>query len=275
MGLLDGKVALISGAARGQGRSHAVRLAQEGASIVGFDLCRQLASVDYPMSTPEDLAETVKLVEQAGGRMLGLEGDVRDRAGLAKIVESGMAEFGSIDIVLANAGIMAMTRPKAQDYEGWTDSIDIMLSGVYNLIEASLPSIKAGGRGGSIVITGSTAGLIAMVRNPDTVNPGYAGYAAAKHGVIGLMKMYALSQAVFNIRVNAVHPTGVNTPMVVNDAFPPFIQADPMLSEDAQNRLDVRLIEPVDVSNAIVWLCSEQARYVTGINLPVDAGRTL
>lgn len=275
MGVLEGKVALISGAARGQGRSHAVRLAEEGASIIGFDLCRTLDSVDYPMSTPEDLAETVKLVEQAGGKMLAIEADVRDRPALAQVVDQGVAEFGGLDIVLANAGIMAVTRPQQQDYQGWVDSIDIMLSGVYNTIEAALPSLRERGTGGSIVITGSTAGLIAMLRNPDTVSPGFAGYIAAKHGVVGLMKMYALSQATFNIRVNAVHPTGVNTPMVVNDAFPPFIAGDPILSADAQNRLDVRLIEPVDVSNAIVWLCSDHARYVTGINLPVDAGRTL
>lgn len=269
MGSLTGKVALISGVARGQGRSHAIRMAEEGASVIGFDICRQLNSVDYAMSTPDDLAETVKLVEQAGGQMLALEADVRDRQAVAWVVEEGLAEFGKIDIVLANAGVMPITRPEQKDYQGWSDCIDILLSGVYHTIEAALPSMKTRNEGGSIVITGSTAALTSHIRQPDTVSPGFAGYIAAKHGIVGLMKMYALALAGLNIRVNAVHPTGVNTPMVVNEAFPAFAAN---YSMHVQNALDVRLVEPVDISNAIVWLCSEGARYVTGTNLPVDAG---
>jgi SDR family mycofactocin-dependent oxidoreductase len=267
-GKLEGKVAFITGAARGQGRSHAVRLAQEGADIIAVDICRQIDSVPYPMATPEDLAQTVKEVEALDRRIFAREADVRDAAALEAAFSAGVAELGPVDIVLANAGIAPMSlHPTARE---WQDVIDVNLTGVYNTVQAAIPSMIERGAGGAIVLTSSTAGLNGIGGN----TPGGLGYTAAKHGVVGLMRSYANFLAPHNIRVNTVHPTGVRTPMVVNDIMQEFLQADPSMSNSMANALPVDMVEPVDISNAIVWLVSDDARYVTGVTLPVDAGFT-
>jgi len=265
-GVLEGKVAFITGAARGQGRSHAVRLAEEGADIIAVDLCGQIDTVAYPMATPEDLDETVRLVEALDRRIHAVQADVRDRDALQAAFDGGVAELGPVDIVLANAGIAPLTmQPDPQE---WFDVIDVNLTGVYHTVEVAKPSMIEAGRGGAMVLTSSTAGLAGIGGE----TPGGLGYTAAKHGVVGLMRSYANQLAKHSIRVNTVHPTGVNTPMVVNDIMQQFLQADPQMGQAMANALPVDMIEAVDISNAIVWLVSDAARYVTGVTLPVDAG---
>ena len=268
MGKLEGKVAFITGAARGQGRSHAVRLAQEGADIIAVDICRQIDSVPYPMSTPGDLAETAKQVEALDRRIFTAQADVRDEAQLKQAFERGTAEIGPVDIVLANAGIAPISLQPAD--QEWQDVVNVNLTGVYNTVKTAIPSMIERGGGGAIVLTSSTAGLNGIGGN----TPGGLGYTASKHGVVGLMRSYANTLAPHRIRVNSVHPTGVNTPMVVNEVMQQFLESDPQLSNAMANALPVDLVEPVDISNAIVWLVSDDARYVTGVTLPVDAGFT-
>jgi SDR family mycofactocin-dependent oxidoreductase len=266
MGKLEGKVAFITGAARGQGRSHAIRLAQEGADIIAVDICAQIDTVPYPMATPDDLAETVKEVEALDRRIFARQADVRDPRALKAAFDAGVAEIGPVDIVLANAGIAPMSmHPKPQE---WQDVIDVNLTGVYNTVETAKPGMIERGQGGAIVLTSSTAGLTGI--GGDT--PGGLGYTAAKHGVVGLMRSYANYLAKYSIRVNTVHPTGVNTPMVVNDVMQEFLQADPSMGQAMANALPVDLVQPVDISNAILFLVSDDGRYVTGVTLPVDAG---
>jgi len=268
MGKLDGKVAFITGAARGQGRSHAVRLAEEGADIIGVDICDQVGTVSYPMASREDLAETVAMVEKLDRRMVSHVVDVRDAPALKAAVADGVATLGRLDIVLANAGVMFQGLAPGRDDEAFRDAVDIMLVGVWNTIQAALPTLRQQGQGGSIVITSSVNGLKGMVAG---TNGGNFGYAAAKHGVVGIMRMYANLLAPESIRVNTVHPTGVDTPMLVGfsglDAA-----ANPAIAASLMNPLPVDKIQPIDVSNAIAWLVSDEARYVTGITLPVDAG---
>lgn len=273
MGRLDGKVAFITGAARGQGRSHAVRLAEEGASIVAMDLCDQLPTVFYPMATKADLEETVELVESAGGKIIAEVGDVRERDDLQRIHDAGVAEFGAIDIVIPNAGIMPVIGPGDQ-VQAWHDTIDVMLTGVWQTIDVAVPGMIERGRGGSIIITSSSAGLTGIALS--TI-PGQVGYSAAKHGVVGLMRVYASQLARHSIRVNTIHPTGVNTPMVVNQEYGDWVMENQEIAGSPlyQNPMPVPLIEPVDISNAIVFLASDEGRYITGITLPVDAGYTV
>jgi SDR family mycofactocin-dependent oxidoreductase len=270
MGKLDGKVAFITGAARGQGRSHAVRLAQEGADIIALDICRQIDSVAYPMSAPDDLAETARQVEALDRRIFTAEADVRDEAALKQVFEAGTAEIGPVDIVLANAGIAPMSLPGKELHAAWQDVIDVNLTGVFNTVETAVPSMIERGQGGAIVLTSSTAGING-IGGPTR---GGLGYTAAKHGVVGLMRSYANILAPHSIRVNTVHPTGVNTPMVVNEIMQEFLAQDPQMSNAMANALPVGMVEPVDISNAILWLVSDDARYVTGVTLPVDAGFT-
>jgi SDR family mycofactocin-dependent oxidoreductase len=267
-GKLEGKVAFITGAARGQGRSHAIRLAQEGANIIAVDICRQIDTVPYPMATPDDLAETVKEVEALDRRIVAREADVRDEAGLKAAFDAGVAELGPVDIVLANAGIAPMSTH--EKHGAWQDVIDVNLTGVFNTVETAIPSMIERGQGGAIVLTSSTAGING-IGGPTR---GGLGYTAAKHGLVGLMRSYANNLAPHRIRVNSVHPTGVRTPMVVNDAMQELLAQDPSLSDAMANALPVDMVEPVDISNAIVWLVSDDARYVTGVILPVDAGFT-
>jgi len=264
MGLVDGKVALVTGAGRGQGRSHAVRLAQEGADIIAFDVCKQLPTVGYRMASPEDLKETAKQVEDLDRRIIAREADVRDADAVRAVVEEGVAELGRLDIVSANAGIATFSENAwSMEDDVWEETIAVNLTGVWKTLKAAIPAMINAGRGGSIIITSSTAGIKGMA--------GIAHYDSSKHGVVGLMRTLAIELAQHSIRVNTVHPTGVNTPMVVNDYMAQFL-VDDFTAANMTNLLPVELVEPVDISNAVLWLASDEARYVTGTCLPVDAG---
>jgi SDR family mycofactocin-dependent oxidoreductase len=270
MGMLDGRVALVTGAARGQGRSHAVRLAQEGADIIAIDLCQQIDSVPYPLATEADLEETLQQVKALGRRIEAKVADVRDRPSLSAAVDSAVAELGRLDIVSTNAGIAPLSKDGANSDQAWQDVIDVNLTGTFNTIQAALPGLRANKGGGSIVLTSSTAGLKG---NLALRTFGGAGYGAAKHGVIGLVRIFATELAEHSIRVNAVLPTGVNTPMGVSEAIHELIADSPELGFGLSNLLPgVELVEPIDISNAVLWLVSDAARYVTGVVLPVDAG---
>jgi len=266
VGKLDGQVAFISGGARGQGRSHAVRLAEEGADIITFDLCAQIESVPYPMSTPEDFDQTIKGVEATGRRIVACHADARDIAGVRQVFQEGTKELGPVTIVLANAGI-GVGGFEEHDRD-WDDVIDVNLTGVWNTIRVAIPCMIENGKGGSIVLTSSTGGLIGVATNA----PGLLAYQASKHGVIGLMRSWANYLAPHNIRVNSVAPTAVRTPMAVNDLMAKALEADPGLANAWMNALPVDMVEAIDVSNAIAWLVSDDARYVTGTVVPVDAG---
>ena len=272
MGMLDGKVAFITGAARGQGRSHAVRLAEEGADIIGIDLCAQPATVSVPGATPEDLDETVGLVEKAGRRMVAQIGDVRDVEFLAAAAQAGVAELGRLDIVAANAGIWAVGEEEpstlADRQRVWKESVDVDLTGVFNTLEATVPILVEAGRGGAVVITSSTAGLKSMAIN----SLAQTAYTAAKHGVVGLMRNYAVELAPHRIRVNTIHPTSTATPMIVNPVTDRYLERHPDLAGLLANLLPVPAVDPVDISNGLLYLVSDLGRYVTGITLPVDAG---
>jgi SDR family mycofactocin-dependent oxidoreductase len=264
---LKGQVALITGAARGQGRAHAVRLASAGASIIAVDLCDQIASVPYPLGTAADLAATVKLVEDTGARIVARRGDVRDRASLAAALQTGLDEFGRLDIVVANAGIA----PMQAGGDGWRDVIDVNLTGVHHTVDVAIPTMIAQGDGGAIVLISSAAGLAGI----GSADAGSIGYAAAKHGLVGLMRVYANQLAQYSIRVNSVHPAGVDTPMINNEFTRQWLTrlvAESDSPPDMGNALPVQILAPEDVANAVAWLVSDQARYITGITLPVDAG---
>jgi SDR family mycofactocin-dependent oxidoreductase len=249
-------------------------MAQEGADVVAVDLCAQIETVEYPMSTPDDLATTVQLVEDLDRRIVAKQADVRDRDALSSAVEAGLSEFGHLDIVVANAGIVPIGEI-GRSTQAWQDAIDVLLTGVYNTIDAAIPSMVQRDMGGSIVITSSTAGLKGLGRSLEGVGAGFVAYTAAKHGVVGLMRLYANVLAPHRIRVNTLHPTGVNTPMVVNEAFARYAAGSFGVAGGIQNALPVDLVEPEDIANAAVWLCSDEARYVTGVTLPVDAGFTV
>ena len=272
MARMDGKVAFITGAARGQGRSHALRLAEEGADIVAVDVCRQLESVPYPMATPDDLAETAKLVEELDRRIVAREADVRDSAQLEAAVSEGLSEFGHIDVVCANAGIFSTASAWDITEQMWQEMIDVNLAGVWRTVKAVVPSMMERGQGGSIILTSSAAGLIAY--------PNLAHYVAAKHGVTGLMRALSIELAPKRIRVNSVHPTTVSTDMIHNSAiynvFLPDLdnpsREDVAAAMQLTNALPIPWVESVDISNAVLWLASDEARYVTGVALPVDAG---
>ena len=270
MGKLDGKVAFITGAARGQGRSHALRLAQEGANIIAVDLCGQIDTVPYPMSTPDDLKETVAGVEALDRRIVALQADVRDPAALAAAAQTGIAELGAIDIILANAGI-APQGGASDEFQTFRDVVEVNMFGVYNAVKAGVPSMIEKGQGGAIVLTSSTQGLSGAGGDGTGAT---SGYAASKHGVVGLMRTFTNWLAPYSIRVNTVHPTGVNTPMIVNEAMQRYLSANPGMGDALKNLLPVDMVQPIDISNAIAWLVSDEARYVTGVTLPVDAGFT-
>ena len=274
MGVLEGKVAFISGGARGQGRSHAVRLAEEGADVITFDICEQFDTVAYAGATEGDLAETVHLVEKLDRRIVARKADVRDQGAVQRVLEEGLDQFGRVDIVLANAGIMPVIGEASRRRAAWHDAIDVMLTGVLHTCEAAIPSLIEQGSG-SIVITSSTAGLKGLLRTLDLKSDGLLGYIAAKHGVVGLMRAYANVLGPYGIRCNTVHPTGVNTPMVANPEFAALVEEHPSLVEAMRNVLPVPMVDPEDVSNAIVYLVSDAGRYITGATLPVDAGATI
>ena len=271
MGSLDGKVAFITGVARGQGRSHAVRLAADGAAIIGVDICADIASNGYAMASRDELDETVALVETEGGKMVGSVADVREFHQLKAALDAGVAQFGRLDIVLANAGIAAMAFRELtddEDLEMWTDVLNVNLVGAYHTAKAAVPHLIAGGQGGSIVFTSSTAGL----RGFGGLQGGGLGYAASKHGLVGLMRTLANALASHSIRVNTVHPTAVNTMMAVNPAMTSFLEHYPDSGPHLQNPMPVELLEPEDISAAIAYLVSDEAKYVTGVTFPVDAG---
>ncbi|MEV1129132.1 mycofactocin-coupled SDR family oxidoreductase [Agromyces sp. NPDC049794] len=273
MGRVEGKVAFITGAARGQGRSHALRLAEEGADIIAIDICEAIPENNYPPATEEDLAETVRMVEALDRRIVAEKADVRNFDQLKAAVDKGVAELGRLDIVSANAGI-AGSFNKAEDIpdDEWVNMQEINLSGVWRTCKAAIPHIRAGGRGGSIILTSSDAGLFAF--------PNIAHYVSAKHGVVGLMRTLALELAPDMIRVNSVHPTVVDTPMVNNEAtfklFRPDLE-NPTVDDFKEaaggiNALPIPWVEARDISNALLFLASDEARYITGVPLPVDAG---
>ncbi|MGY1824230.1 mycofactocin-coupled SDR family oxidoreductase [Geodermatophilus sp. SYSU D00079] len=272
MGRVEGKVAFITGAARGQGRSHAVRLAQEGADVIAVDVCQDLPSVPYPGAGEQDLAETVQEVEALDRRILARRADVRDLAALQGVVEEGLAEFGHIDVVVANAGILSFGGVLELDEDVWQEVVDVNLTGVWKTVRAAAPSMVERGQGGSIILTSSVAGLVAYL--------GFAHYVSAKHGVTGLMRAMAMELAPHMIRVNSVHPTTVDTPMVQNPATYELFGLGGAGREDASrafravNALPVPWIDAVDVSNAVLYLASDESRYVTGLTLTVDAGAT-
>ncbi|WP_063131728.1 mycofactocin-coupled SDR family oxidoreductase [Nocardia fusca] len=268
MGKLDGKIAFITGAARGQGRSHAVRLATEGADIIAVDICAQLATVQYPMGTTEELEQTVAEVEKLGRRIVARQADVRDVSALKTAFAEGVTELGPVDIVLANAGIGAGGAAAPEDQE-WEEVIGVNLTGVWNTGRVAIPSMVERGKGGAIVLTSSTGGLIGV----GIPTAGFLGYTAAKHGVVGLMRSWANYLAPHSIRVNSIAPTAVRTPMAADGNLDGIMERNPALAQALSNAMPVGLVEPVDVSNAIAWLVSDEARYVTGSVVAVDAGQ--
>ncbi|MEV3902170.1 mycofactocin-coupled SDR family oxidoreductase [Mycobacterium sp. NPDC050551] len=272
-GRVEGRVAFITGAARGQGRSHAVRLAQEGADIIAIDICRAIDDVVYPASTPADLAETVALVEAQNRRIVAAQVDVRDYDALQAALAAGVDELGRLDIVVANAGIgNAGNKLHKLREHVWQDMIDINLTGVWHTVKAAVPHLLSGARGGSIILTSSVGGMKA--------HPHTGHYIAAKHGVVGLMRTFAVELGPQSIRVNSIHPTQVNTPMAINDAtfrlFAPHKEhpgpEDFAPISQMMHTLPIPWVEPEDVSNAVLFLASDESRYVTGVQLPVDAG---
>lgn len=276
MGAHDGKVAVISGAARGQGRSHALRLAEEGADIIALDICRDIGSMDYPNATASDLADTAAEIEARGRRVVASETDVRDAAAVKAAVDAGVAELGRLDIVLPQAGIARYTEAGsyADEAQVWDDILGVNVTGYYHLIEASIPHLVAGGHGGAIVMTGSTAAT-----RPVGSTGGRVAYMAAKHGAVGLMKTYALALAQHWIRVNVVHPTGVASGMTLNATVERLAAEAANGGENwissSQNLLDVALAEPIDITEAVMFLVSDRARYITGEEIKVDAGFSL
>ena len=266
-GRVAGKVAFITGAARGQGRSHAIRLAEEGADIIAVDICRDYGTVPYAMATEADLAETVKAVEALDRRIVATQADVRDAAALKAAVDDGVAQLGRLDIVSANAGICTVQSWDEVTTAVWQDTLDTNLTGVWNTMVVSVPHLIAAG-GGSIICTSSTAGIKGL--------PYLAPYVAAKHGVVGIARTMANELAIHKIRVNTVHPTGVDTPMGNGlGGLEPLINRDPNLGPIYMNTLPVETVDPRDISNAVLFLASDEARYVTGLEFTVDAGNTI
>jgi (+)-trans-carveol dehydrogenase len=275
-GRVEGKVAFITGAARGQGRAHAVRLAEEGADIIAIDVCKQLDTVRIPLSTPEDLAETADLVKGHNRRIYTAEVDVRDYEALKAAVDTGVEQLGRLDIIVANAGIGNGGAPMHKLREDdWTEMIDVNLGGVWKTVKAGVPHILAGGRGGSIILTSSVGGLKAY--------PQTGAYIAAKHGVVGLMRLFAVELGPENIRVNSVCPTNVNTPLFMNEGtmkmFRPDLEnpgpEDMKVAGQFMHTLPIGWVEPEDIANAALFLASDEARYITGVTLPVDGGSCL
>ena len=277
MGLLDGKVAFVTGAARGQGRSHARRLAEEGADIIAIDACATPDWLSYPLATEADLAQTVKVVESLDRRIVARRADVRDLGAVRAVLAAGVAELGGrLDIVCANAAIISQPGPTWEiDLGQWRELVDVTLTGVFVTVKAAIPHMIAAGNGGCVVLTSSGAALVS--------GAGLADYKAAKAGVLSLTRTLACELAGHFIRVNAICPTAVDTPMIQNERlyrlFRPDLdnpgKEDVKAGFQAMNLLPIPWIDPVDVSNAIVWLASDAARYVTGVTLPVDAGNAL
>jgi (+)-trans-carveol dehydrogenase len=274
-GRVRDKVALITGAARGQGRSHALRLAEEGADIIAIDIAGQMEGVPYPLATPDDLAETVKLVESLDRRAVGRQADVRDSRALSEAINDAVLELGRLDIVSANAGIGTLGNTADLSEESWLETMDVNLNGVWRTVKAGVPHLIAGGRGGSVVLTSSVFGIKA--------HAGLGHYVTSKHGLVGMMRALALELAPHKIRVNSLHPNMVDTPMIQNAmTYAAFLPDNDNPTRDefavpctTLNPLGVPWIEAIDVSNALLFLASDEARYITGSALSVDAGAAL
>ncbi|HCB05109.1 MAG TPA: mycofactocin-coupled SDR family oxidoreductase [Nocardioides sp.] len=273
MNRLQGKVALVTGAARGQGRSHAVRLAEEGADIIALDLCDQIESIPYPMGTWEDLKETASLVEATGRRIVFDKVDVRSTTELAEFVPGAAAELGRLDVIVANAGVWSHAPFLEMSDETYLDVIDVNQHGVFRTCRVAAAIMVAQGTGGSIILTSSTAGRKGFSF--------HAHYASSKHAVVGLMRVLANELGQHSIRVNTIHPTSVFTPMAQNDEvyrlFVPDADSQPTQEEFAAmsastSLLPVPWVQPEDISNAVVFLASDEGRFITGSCLPVDAG---
>ncbi|HEY1829689.1 MAG TPA: mycofactocin-coupled SDR family oxidoreductase [Acidimicrobiales bacterium] len=268
---LEGKVAFITGAARGQGRAHAVRLAREGVDILAVDICEDIDSMDYPNASQADLDETAKLVDAEGRKVVALKADIRDLGGLQRAFDKGMSSLGRVDIVLANAGIVRLT-DGGDEAAVWRDIVDTNLIGTWNTISVALPTLKAGGRGGSIIITSSSAGL----RATPSTSVGAIAYTATKTGLVGLMKQMAVTLASDSIRVNSVHPTGVKSGMTMNEAMGKMVEAAMQGESNSisamQNALPIDILEPEDIADTVAFLVSDQAKWITGAAVPVDAG---
>jgi SDR family mycofactocin-dependent oxidoreductase len=275
-GRVAGKVAFVTGAARGQGRSHAVRLAEEGADIIAVDLCRDIDSIGYPMATPEDLDETARLIEKTSQRVVIAQADVREAAQLQTALEGGLAEFGKLDIVVAQAGVAGMKgNPPLQ---AWSDVINTNLIGTINAIQVALPHLR---EGASIIATGSTAALMDTAKkdNPGK-DPGGMAYVHSKRALSNYVHDLATELSAFGIRANVIHPTNTNTDMLQNvqmyRSFRPDLEnptradAEPVFG--VQQAMKIPFVEPEDITNAVLWLASDEARYVTGMQLRVDAG---
>lgn len=276
-GRVEGKVAFVTGAALGQGRSHAVRLAQEGADIIAVDVCKRVVETSpIPAATPEDLAETADLVKGLNRQIFTAEVDVRDYEGLKAAVDAGVEQLGRLDIIVANAGIGngGDTLDQCSEHD-WQEMIDVNLSGVWKTVKAGVPHLISGGNGGSIILTSSVGGLKAY--------PHCGNYVAAKHGVVGIMRSFAVELGQHMIRVNTVHPTHVSTGMIMNEGtwklFRPDLE-NPGPDDMAPicqmfHTLPVPWVDAVDISNAVLFFASDESRYVTGVTLPVDAGSCL
>lgn len=276
MSKLKGKVALITGAGRGQGRSHAVRLAQEGADIIALDICKDIDSVAYPMSSEEDLETTAEQVRATGRQAVTVVADVRDLSTLESEFAAAVDELGNgLDVVCANVGVSSFGGVLELSEKQWREMIDVNLTGHWNTCRAAVPHILNTGRGGSVILTSSTMGQMAY--------PGIAHYVAAKHGVVGLMRAMAVELSPQNVRVNTIHPTSVNTTMIHNDAtyqrFCPDV-AEPSIDDVAErfqvmNLMPIQWLEPSAISDAVAFLASDEARYITGTTMVVDAGAML
>lgn len=269
----DRKAAFITGIARGQGRAHAVKLASQGMDIIGLDICEDIESMDYPNATEDDLRATVKAVEAVGGAIVAEKGDVRSYDDLRRVLALGLDRFGRLDVLIANAGIVRLGPESESDRDRtWVDIIDVNLTGVWRTIEVALPAIRDGGRGGSVVITSSVAG-IKGVRNDQA---GGLAYTAAKRALVGLMQCLANQYADEMIRVNTIHPTGVVSGMTQNPVME-ALHAEAARGEktpmsEMRNALPIDILQAEDIANAVAWLVSDQAAYITGVQLPLDAG---
>jgi SDR family mycofactocin-dependent oxidoreductase len=263
-GRVAGRVALVTGAARGQGRNHSVRLAAEGADIIALDLCTDIDDVPYPMATPADLEETARLVAATGARVVTARADVRDAGTMAAAIADGVRQLGRLDIAVANAGVCTVQRWDEVTPAVWDAVIGINLSGTWNTCVASIPHLLESGAG-SLILISSVAGLKGQ--------PFLAPYVASKHGMVGVMRMLANELASGGIRVNSVHPTGVDTPMLVGLAgLTERIESDPGTGSVFLNSLPVDVLAPDDVSEAVLYLASAESRFVTGLTMTVDAG---
>jgi SDR family mycofactocin-dependent oxidoreductase len=274
-GPLAGQVAVVTGAARGQGRSHALALAREGASIIALDACAPIATVPYPLPAKEDLEDTAEQVRALGAQVIHGVVDVRDLAGMERFVSDAVATLGRLDIVCANAGISTPSPTLTMTEEAWQTTIDINLTGAWKTCRATVPHVIAGGRGGAVIITSSAATAM--------ISRNIAHYTAAKHGLIGFMRVLAKELAPHRIRVNTLHPTGVRTPMIFNEPmyrlFRPDLenpdQEDFESAARSHHALGVSSVDPEDVSAAVIYLASAAGRYVTGSTFMLDAGGPL